>query len=145
MTVPRIASLAHQRAARWLQGARRALEDERWDDAVYEAQMASEHAAKAVLLALGIDFPKQHDVSEVFVILAERKEVPEAMRGEVPLVADILAELAALRAQASYGFEMDVDVSHFEDLAPEAVDRAQRVLAYSDAFLQGVGGPRPSD
>ena len=62
MTVPRIASLALGRARRWLQGARRALEDERWDDAVYAAQMASEHAAKAVLLALGIEFPKQHDV-----------------------------------------------------------------------------------
>ena len=57
------------RAGRWLQGASRALEDERWDDAVYSSQMAVEQSAKAVLIALGIDFPKEHDVSIVLSLI----------------------------------------------------------------------------
>ena len=140
MTVPPVPRLAFERAARWLQGARRALEDGRWDDAVYGAQMASEHAAKAVLLALGIEFPKQHDVSEVFVTLAEREEMPPELRREVSGVSDLLAELAAHRALAAYGFETEVDLSYFEGLAPGAVEHGAKVLRFAEQFLAGGGG-----
>ncbi|OGS50856.1 MAG: hypothetical protein A3K65_06280 [Euryarchaeota archaeon RBG_16_68_12] len=136
MTVPRIASLALGRARRWLQGARRALEDERWDDAVYAAQMASEHAAKAVLLALGIEFPKQHDVSEVFATIADRDGVPASLRRPVPGLADVLAELAAQRARAAYGFEMGLEPSDFRDSAPRAVDRGRKVVDFAARFLR---------
>ncbi len=136
MRIPQVASLARERGARWLQGALRALEDRRWDDAVYSAQMCSEHAAKSVLLALGIEFPKQHDVSEVFVTLAERDDVLPPLRTEVPRVADILAELAAHRALAGYGFETEVGVSYFEGLAPGAVEKGRKVLEFADRFLE---------
>jgi len=59
------------RAARWLQGAERALEDNRWDDVVYCAQMSVEISVKSVLLSIGIDYPKGHDVSDVFLQLVD--------------------------------------------------------------------------
>jgi HEPN domain-containing protein len=139
VTVPQVAGLALERARRWLQGARRAVEDARWDDAVYAAQMCSEHAAKAVLLALGIEFPKQHDVSEVFVTLEQRDELPPEMRASVPELADILAELAAHRALAGYGFETGIDISFFEDFAPSAVEKGGKVLEFAEGFLGGLG------
>lgn len=49
---------AIRRAARWFQGAERAMEDGRWDDVVYSSQMAAEHSAKAVLLSLRSRFPE---------------------------------------------------------------------------------------
>ncbi|MFQ5837311.1 MAG: HEPN domain-containing protein [Thermoplasmata archaeon] len=140
MRIPRVPRLARERAARWLQSAQRALEDTRWDDAVYSAQMCSEHAAKAVLLALGIEFPKQHDVSEVFVTLTEHDEMPPELRTDIPPMADILAELAAQRALAGYGFETEVDVSYFEKLAPKAVEKGKRVLKFADRFLERDSG-----
>ncbi len=135
-----IARLAVERAGRWLESARRALSDSRWDDAVYSAQMCSEHAAKGVLISLGIEFPKQHDVSDVFVTLEDRKDVPSAFRKRVEEISKKLANLAAERALAGYGFEEGVGVEYFEDIAPGAVKDAEFVMESCKAFLSRVFG-----
>jgi len=116
-----------ERAGRWLQGASRALEDERWDDAVFSSQMAVEQSAKAVLIALGIDFPKEHDVSIVFEDLAKRLDMPEWFRSKVPEIVKAVAELAEMRGLAGYGFEQGIGVEYFKDYAPEASKKAREV------------------
>ena len=116
-----------ERAGRWLQGASRALEDERWDDAVFSSQMAVEQSAKAVLIALGIDFPKEHDVSIVFEDLAKRLDMPEWFRSKVPEIVKAVAELAEMRGLAGYGFEQGIGVEYFKDYAPEAFKKAREV------------------
>jgi len=116
-----------ERAGRWLQGASRALEDERWDDAVFSSQMDVEQSAKAVLIALGIDFPKQHDVSIVFEDLAKRLDMPEWFRSDVPEIGKAVAELAEMRGLAGYGFEQGIGVEYFKDYAHEAFKKAREV------------------
>jgi len=116
-----------ERAGRWLQGASRALQDARWDDVVYSSQMAVEQSAKAVLIALGIDFPKEHDVSIVFEELAKRLDIPEWFRRKVPEIVKVVAELAEMRGLAGYGFEQGIGVEYFMDYAPEAFKRAREV------------------
>lgn len=128
------------RASRWLQGAERALQDERWDDAVYAAQMCSEHAAKAVLIALGIEYPKQHDVSGVFIELKRRGNIPAEFGAGIEEVTASLGELAAERALAGYGFEEGVDASYFEDYAPEAVEKARSVRDFCNRLLGALFG-----
>ena len=135
-----VALLAVERAERWLESARRALSDSRWDDAVYSAQMCSEHAAKGVLISLGIEFPKQHDVSDVFVTLGDRKDMPSVFRKRVEEISKKLADLAAERALAGYGFEEGVGVEYFEDIAPRAVEDAEFVLESCSKFLSQVFG-----
>ena len=116
------------RAKRWLQGAERALQDNRWDDAVYTAQMAVEQGSKAVLIALGIDYPKEHDVSDVLFPLKERKDLPTWFRDDVPPIAEVVAELAEQRGLAGYGFETGVDAEHFRSYSPEAYQRSKKAL-----------------
>jgi len=116
-----------ERAGRWLQGASRALQDARWDDAVYSSQMAVEQSAKAVLIVLGIDFPKEHDVSIVFEALSKRIDMPEWFRRKVPEIGKAVAELAELRGLAGYGFEQGIGVEYFKDYAPEAIKKAREV------------------
>jgi len=123
-----IAILALKRAGRWLKGAERALSEKRWDDAVFSAQMCSEHAAKGVLISLGIEFPKQHDVSDVFVTLKQRRDLPSNFRNQVENLTQDLAELASERALSSYGFEDGIDVDYFKDYAPEAVKKGKMIL-----------------
>lgn len=135
-----VALLAVERAKRWLESARRALSDSRWDDAVYSAQMCSEHAAKAVLISLGMEFPKQHDVSDVFVTLEDRKDMPSVFRKRVEEISKKLANLAAERALAGYGFEEGVGVEYFEDIAPRDVEDAEFVLESCSKFLSQVFG-----
>jgi len=60
-----VAKKGLERASMWLGGAEVASDEERRDDVVYSGQMAVEQASKAVLFALGVDFPRQHDVSGV--------------------------------------------------------------------------------
>ena len=123
----RLAKAGIERAGRWLQGASRALEDARWDDAVYSSQMGVEQSAKAVLIALGIDFPKEHDVSIAFETLAKRSDIPEWFRRKVPEIVKAVAELAEIRGLAGYGFEEGIGVEYFKDYAPEALKKAMEV------------------
>jgi len=122
-----LAEAGIERAGRWLQGASRALQDARWDDAVYSSQMAVEQSAKAVLIALGIDFPKEHDVSIVFEELAKRLDIPDWFRRKVPEIVEAVAELAEVRGLAGYGFEEGIGVEYFRDYAPEAFEKAREV------------------
>lgn len=122
-----IAAAGIKRGARWLQGAKRALEDERWDDAVYSSQMAVEQVTKAVLIALGIDFPREHDVGGVFAQLSSRTDLPSWFRDEAPSISETISELAKQRGLAGYGFEMGINAEYFKEYAPQAFERAEKV------------------
>ncbi|MCJ2670271.1 MAG: HEPN domain-containing protein [Candidatus Thermoplasmatota archaeon] len=135
-----IALLALKRSERWIESAKRGLSDSRWDDAVYSAQMCSEHAAKAVLISLGIDFPRQHDVSDVFVTLKDRRDLPSDFRGKVEDMVEKLASLAAERALAGYGFEGGIGVEYFEKVAPDAIEDAEFILQHCRKFVIEVFG-----
>ncbi|MEM1523581.1 MAG: HEPN domain-containing protein [Thermofilaceae archaeon] len=135
-----LARAALRRAKRWLQGARRALEDGRWDDAVYASQMAVEHSAKGVLIAFGIEFPKVHDVSSVLRLLPSRRELPRWFTSQLEEFAEDVSELARLRTIASYGYEMRVDESYFKDYAPMALKKAEKHYTTCVNLLKEVFG-----
>jgi HEPN domain-containing protein len=100
-----IALAGISRANRWLKSAERALEDQRWDDVVYSAQMCVEQSTKSILLLLGIDYPKEHDVSDVFLELAQRNDLPEWFKEKIPFISKYIAVSAELRGLAGYGYE----------------------------------------
>ncbi len=130
-----LAFKAIARARRWLQSARRALEDERWDDVVYSSQMAVEQSSKGVLIALGIDYPREHDVSDVFIELKDRKDLPEWFRNLVSTMSKNIAELAELRGLAGYGYEKGIDVNYFKEYAPEAYSIAEKHVNTCEKLL----------
>ena len=140
MKTSEIAGLALQRARRWLRGAQVALEDGRWDDAVYASQMCSEHGAKAVLISFGIDFPKKHDVSSAFATLSARPGLPAWFTSKVDTIVGILGELASERAMAGYGFEEGIDAEYFKDYAPEAVRKAENALGLCSRLVKSLFG-----
>lgn len=129
-----------KRAARWLQGARRALDDKRWDDVVFSSQMAVELSAKAILLSLGIEFPSEHDVGGIFIQLADRDDLPRWFRTETKHVSNIISELAKLRGMAGYGFDKASDPNYFRDYAPEALRSAERVYEACVRLLNNLFG-----
>jgi len=122
-----IASAGIRRAERWLKGAERALQDERWDDAVYCSQMAAEQSCKAVLILLGIEYPREHDVSPVLGTLSSIENLPEWFLAEIPEISSIISELAQVRGLAGYGYEQGVNHEYFKDYAPEAYRKALKV------------------
>ncbi|MBO3841801.1 MAG: HEPN domain-containing protein [Candidatus Brockarchaeota archaeon] len=121
-----LAVSAIRRSSRWLKSALRALEDGRWDDVVYSSQMAVEQASKSVLIALGIEYPREHDVSTVFKQVSRIRNIPEWFSSMIPQLAENISELAELRGLAGYGYEKGLDADYFKDYAPKAYEMARK-------------------
>ena len=122
--------LALKRAHRWFQGAQRSLEDERWDDVIYGAQMAVEQAIKSIMLDQGYVFKRVHDVSDEFLRLENQATIPKWFRDVISEIIDILTHLSDQRALAGYGFEEEIGVEYFEPAAKPALNAAEKVLSY---------------
>lgn len=135
-----LAASALRRSARWLRSASSALEDERWDDVVYSSQMAVEQASKAVLIALGIEYPREHDVSAVFKRISRIENVPEWFSSIVPELANNISELAELRGLAGYGYEKGLDADYFKGYAPKAYEMARKHYEACAKFLSELYG-----
>ncbi|MFW9903682.1 MAG: HEPN domain-containing protein [Candidatus Thorarchaeota archaeon] len=120
--------LAYQRAQRWLQGAVRAFDDKRWDNVIYNSQMAVEHAIKAILLNQGLIFKRVHDVSDEFLALRNHEALPKEIQTNIDKLSDTLIYLTDQRALAGYGFEEEVDLEFFREPAPKALKKAQWAL-----------------
>lgn len=116
---------ALERSLRWLQGASRALQDRRWDDVVFSSQMAVELSSKSVLLAFGVEFPKQHDVSGVFRELSMRRGVPSWFSSRIDGLAGNISNLAEIRSLAGYAYEQKIDRDYFKDYAQTAYKSAR--------------------
>ena len=70
---------------------------------VRQCQEAVELSLKAALRLLGIDFPKWHDVSEVF--MSEKDRFPDFFQNNIPKIASISKSLSSKRELAMYGDE----------------------------------------
>lgn len=66
-------------------------------------QEAVELSLKAALRLLGIDFPKWHDVSEVFV--SEKDRFPDFFQNNIQKIASISKSLSSKRELAMHGDE----------------------------------------
>jgi len=134
------AASALRRSARWLRSASSALEDERWDDVVYSSQMAVEQSSKAVLIALGIEYPREHDVSAVFKRISRIENVPEWFSSIVPELANNISELAELSGLAGYGSEKGLAADYFKGYAPKAYEMARKHYEACAKFLSELYG-----
>ena len=93
------------RARRCLREADLALRDGDAPGVVRRSQEALELAAKALLRALGIEYPRVHDVSDV--LLEQSDRMPEEVRRRIREIAELVSELAAVRGPAFYGYERE--------------------------------------
>ena len=134
---------AVERAFRWYQGAKRAYEDERWDDVIYSLQMSVEQALKAILILFGIEYPKKHDVSTIYVEL-KQKQIPEWFKEKINNHVDILKDLIKLRGKAAYGYidglkkdDFKDDASIFKDPVKDVIEDCNNlVIEFSKKKIQ---------
>ncbi len=123
----RIAKKAQQRAADWIRNAEVALEDKRWNDVVYSAQMAAEQSIKSILLALGVTYKRVHDISVPFHLLKNEEIISEKFSQQIPKFAEWLIQLTQERHLAGYGFEEDLEEDHFKDYAPQSLIKGKEI------------------
>lgn len=123
----RIAKKALQRAADWIRNAEVALEEKRWNDVVYSAQMAAEQSMKSILLALGVTYKRVHDISVPFRLLKNESVISDKFRQKIPKFAEWLIQLTQERHLAGYGFEEDLEDDYFKDYAPQSLAKGSEI------------------
>ena len=129
------AFLMLERAKRWLSPAGTELEKGHFDNVIYLCQLCVETTAKAVFTALGIDYPKEHDVSIVFRQLSERDDLPSWFRDNVAAISDVIKSLAEIRGDTAYGYERGLSPEYFEGKASESVKAAGSILNKCEKVL----------
>ena len=114
-----------------------------WDEAAYsdvvrEAQELVELALKGMLRHVGIDPPKWHDVGPV--LLAHEELFPEAVRGELPHLAEASRWL---RREREFAFCGDIDFIPTEEYTAEdarrAITDAGIALRVAEGLITGGG------
>jgi len=115
------------RAERWYQSAERALDDKRWDDVIYSCQMAIEQVIKGILILFGIEYPKKHDISEIYLSL-KMEDVPKWFSDKMTYHAKILKILIEKRSDAAYGYIEGKDINDFRDDAGNFIKIAKEIL-----------------
>jgi len=128
------ANEALKRARRWYQGSNRALEDQRWDDVVYSYEMAVEQALKAILILYGIEYPKKHDISNIYLSL-KNKKVPEFFSKNIDNHAKILNILVKKRGPAAYGYVEGINKNEFMKDAKNLKQDVENILNECEQLL----------
>ena len=121
------AQAALSRAKRWHQSARRGFEDERWDDVIYSYQMAVEQSLKAVLILFGMEYPKKHDISGVYLTL-KMQDIPKWFLDKIKLHARILKMLVSKRGSSAYGYVDGITKDNFKDDAIQNKDLVKEII-----------------
>ena len=81
--------------------AGKALAEERYHRAVRRAQESVKLSLKAALRLLGMEYPREHDVSDVLSEVARHRDLPEWFRSELNAINIISKELAERIARHS--------------------------------------------
>ena len=88
-----------------LREAKIAMEEEVYHRAVRRAQECVELALKAVLRLVGIEYPREHEISAVLMEISEKKNLPGWFTSALPEISRVSKRLTEERGPAFYGEE----------------------------------------
>jgi len=93
------------RAEMTLEEARTAVENEIYSLAIRRAQETAELSLKAALRYLAIEYPGEHDISDVLFRVKETRPLPNWFKERIEFMASVSSDLARKRGPAFYGDE----------------------------------------
>ncbi len=96
------------RAGLTLEEARSAFEKEVYSLAIRRAQETCELSLKGALRYLAIEYPRDHDVSDVLTKVKEIRHVPAWFFEKIDFMSGVSSDLARKRGPAFYGIERSV-------------------------------------
>ncbi len=129
-------------AERELGSASKSLEDEDWVGALKYLQESMEYAAKAVLIAYGVDYPKVHSVGRF--LLEMKGKYPSWFAEQVGSISELVDSLARERPMLRYPYEFVL--GEYDALAGELLPKGMKALAKCSRLVEDVvGSPRPTE
>jgi len=103
MNMAKLAEDYFKRARNRIKSAELAYSDKSYPDVVRYSQECVELSLKSALRALGVEYPKEHDMSRI--LRANKNRFPEWFRREINRLGEISRDLADKRAPSLYGIE----------------------------------------
>jgi HEPN domain-containing protein len=110
--------------------AEEAFNKEMYHRAVRRAQESVELSLKAVLRLLGMEYPREHDVSDALAEVVQVRELPGWFRSELEVISVTSKRLAGERGPAFYGDEhafIPPKELYSKEDAEKAIDSAKKV------------------
>jgi HEPN domain-containing protein len=96
--------------------------------------MAVEQALKAILILYGIEYPKQHDISNLYLNL-KTHHVPKWFLVKINSHSKILQILVKKRGDAAYGYVKGITNKDFKEDALIYKEPAQEVINDCDKLI----------
>ncbi|MBA7651644.1 hypothetical protein ES703_59463 [subsurface metagenome] len=96
--------------------------------------MAVEQALKAILILYGIEYPKKHDISNIYLSL-KNKKVPEFFSENKDNHAKILNILVKKRGPAAYGYVEGINKNEFMKDAKNLKQDVENILNECEQLL----------
>ncbi|NHV99101.1 MAG: HEPN domain-containing protein [Thaumarchaeota archaeon] len=119
--------------------AEEALAKKMYHRTVRRAQESVELSLKAVLRLLGVEYPREHDVSDALAEIARIRVLPDWFRFELETISIASKRLAGERGPAFYGDENAFipprELYSRED-AEKAIDSARKIHELSKKLFQ---------
>ncbi|MCX8188966.1 MAG: HEPN domain-containing protein [Nitrososphaeria archaeon] len=103
MNLAKLAEDYFKRAIIRVKSAELAYSEKSYPDVVRYSQECVELSLKAALRAVGVEYPKEHDMSRILKAVKDR--FPEWFKREIEKVSEISRELADKRSPSLYGME----------------------------------------
>lgn len=123
-----------KRGKQWQQNASRAFEDERWNDVVFSYEMAVEQSLKAILILFGIEYPKIHNISKLYLSI-NKTSIPKWFIDNMVFHAEILKDLVKLRNKAAYGYvngltkeDFKEDANKFQAIVSKILNDCEKLI-----------------
>lgn len=133
MNLAKLAEDYCRRAKIRIKSAELAYAEKSYPDVVRYGQECVELSLKAALRAVGVEYPKEHDMSRILRAVKDR--FPEWFRTEIGKLGEISRDLADKRAPSLYGIESS-------GKAPSDIfgkDDAEKALSDARYVLNTVG------
>jgi len=127
----------------WLKSAEAVMAKKLYPPALYSMEMAVEIALKALLIELGINVPKTHNVMGTLRVTFDEKQsaLPKGFRDREEFVLAVYNDLLELRSNAGYTFELRSAIN-YEKRADDYIGRAKEAVGLCEnaiAYLKKNG------
>jgi len=122
-----------------LREAKIAAEGRVYHRVVRRAQECVELALKAVLRLVGIEYPREHEISTVLMEVSEKKNLPGWFTSALPEISVVSKRLTEERGPAFYGEEkafVPPGSLYGEKEAGEAITDAEKILNLCKRFFE---------
>jgi len=142
MRTDELASDYIDRAELTLEEARGAFEKEVYSLTIRRAQETVELSLKAALRFLAIEYPRDHDVSDVLLSIEETRQLPDWFKEKIEYMMSVSSDLARKRGPAFYGIErtvMPASKLFDKDEGSRALRNAEEVFKLCVRLIKGKG------